>query len=162
MHICKNEDADADTDVSIQTVLFSYLTKEIPLADNCFSTQTCIHVKMCSIMVIVFGNGISDLNSNSWQASFTSCFHFCLCPWERHESISSSSNRATFEINKKKKVKKAIPILVVKFSVPCMYCPVGWGYRKHWPLLCRGVRPPPNECPEYMALNNLMVRFQRC
>ena len=29
-------------------------------------------------------------------------------------------------------------------------CPVGWGYRIYWLLLCRGVRPPPpNECPRY-------------
>ena len=28
-------------------------------------------------------------------------------------------------------------------------CPVGWGCRIHQLLLCRGVRPPPNECPGY-------------
>ena len=28
-------------------------------------------------------------------------------------------------------------------------CPVGWGCRIHWLHLCRGVRPPPNECPGY-------------
>ena len=28
-------------------------------------------------------------------------------------------------------------------------CPVGWGCRIHRLLLCRGVRPPPNECPGY-------------
>ena len=28
-------------------------------------------------------------------------------------------------------------------------CPVGWGCRIHRLLLCRGVRPPPNECPRY-------------
>ena len=28
-------------------------------------------------------------------------------------------------------------------------CPVGWGGRKHLLHLCRGVRPPPNECPGY-------------
>ena len=28
-------------------------------------------------------------------------------------------------------------------------CPVGWGYRIHRLLLCRGVRPSPNECPGY-------------
>ena len=39
-------------------------------------------------------------------------------------------------------------------------CPVGWGCRIHRRLLLyRGVRPPPNECPD-MTLNNLMVRFQ--
>ena len=27
-------------------------------------------------------------------------------------------------------------------------CPVGWGCRIHRLLLCRGVRPPPNECPD--------------
>ena len=32
-----------------------------------------------------------------------------------------------------------------------MYCPVGWGCRIHWLLLCRGKRPPhkKNECPGY-------------
>ena len=28
-------------------------------------------------------------------------------------------------------------------------CPVGWGCRIDRLLLCRGVRPPPNECPRY-------------
>ena len=28
-------------------------------------------------------------------------------------------------------------------------CPVGWGYRIHQLLLCRGVRPHSNECPIY-------------
>ena len=28
-------------------------------------------------------------------------------------------------------------------------CPVGWGSWMHRLYLCRGVRPPPNECPEY-------------
>ena len=30
-------------------------------------------------------------------------------------------------------------------------CPVGWGCRIHWLLLCRGVRPPitTTECPGY-------------
>ena len=28
-------------------------------------------------------------------------------------------------------------------------CPVSWGCRIHRLLLCRGVRPPPNECPGY-------------
>ena len=28
-------------------------------------------------------------------------------------------------------------------------CPVGWGCRIHRLLLCRGVTPPPNECPRY-------------
>ena len=40
-------------------------------------------------------------------------------------------------------------------------CPVGWGYPIHRLLLCRGVRPPTNECPD-MTLNNLKVRFQQC
>ena len=39
-------------------------------------------------------------------------------------------------------------------------CPVSC--RIHWQHLCRGVRPPPNECPGNMTLNNLMVRFQQC
>ena len=30
-----------------------------------------------------------------------------------------------------------------------MGCPVGWGCRIHRLLLCRGVRPPANECPGY-------------
>ena len=28
-------------------------------------------------------------------------------------------------------------------------CPVGWGRRIHGLFLCRGVRPPSNECPGY-------------
>ena len=28
-------------------------------------------------------------------------------------------------------------------------CPFGWGCRIHRLLLCRGVRPPANECPGY-------------
>ena len=30
-----------------------------------------------------------------------------------------------------------------------MSFPVGWGCRIHRLLLCRGIRPPPNECPGY-------------
>ena len=30
---------------------------------------------------------------------------------------------------------------------PSLYCPVGCGCRIHRLLLCRRVRPPPNECP---------------
>ena len=30
-----------------------------------------------------------------------------------------------------------------------MACPVGWGFWIHKLLLCRGVRPPSNECPGY-------------
>ena len=30
-------------------------------------------------------------------------------------------------------------------------CPVSWGCRIHRLLLCRGVSPPPNECPGYDA-----------
>ena len=31
-----------------------------------------------------------------------------------------------------------------------VFCPVGWSYKIHRLLLCRGVRnPPPNECPGY-------------
>ena len=32
---------------------------------------------------------------------------------------------------------------------PNTNCPVGWGCRIHQLLLCRGVRPSPNECPGY-------------
>ena len=28
-------------------------------------------------------------------------------------------------------------------------CPVGWGNRIHRLHFCRGLRPPPNECPGY-------------
>ena len=28
-------------------------------------------------------------------------------------------------------------------------CPVGWGSRIHRLFLCRGVRPPANQCPGY-------------
>ena len=28
-------------------------------------------------------------------------------------------------------------------------CPISWSCRIHWLHLCRGVRPPPNECPGY-------------
>ena len=30
-----------------------------------------------------------------------------------------------------------------------LYCLVGWGCRIHWLHLCRGVNPPPHECPGY-------------
>ena len=32
-----------------------------------------------------------------------------------------------------------------------MLCPVGWGCRIHRLYLCRGVRPPPNECSGYVT-----------
>ena len=44
-----------------------------------------------------------------------------------------------------------LTISLYRWSSTCKYpsCPVGWGCRIHWLLLCRGVRPPPNECPGY-------------
>ena len=36
---------------------------------------------------------------------------------------------------------------------------IGWGCRIHRLPLCKGVRPPTNECPD-MTLNNLMVTLQ--
>ena len=41
-----------------------------------------------------------------------------------------------------------------------MYCPVSWGCRIHWLLLCRGVGLLPQTSVLDMTLNNLMVRFQ--
>ena len=39
---------------------------------------------------------------------------------------------------------------VSAFSLLTIFCcPVGWGFRIHWLLLCRGVRYPPCECPGY-------------
>ena len=42
------------------------------------------------------------------------------------------------------------------FSAPSI-----WGCRIHRLYRCRGVRHPPNDCPD-MTLNNLMVRSQWC
>ena len=42
--------------------------------------------------------------------------------------------------------------MIIQFSLKQLKninCPVGWGFRIHQLLLCRGVRPPPNECPGY-------------
>ena len=39
--------------------------------------------------------------------------------------------------------------------------PVSWGCRIHRLHLCRGVRLPPNECPD-MTLSNLIMRPQQC
>ena len=43
--------------------------------------------------------------------------------------------------------------ILKKFScspvVTTDHCPVSWGCRIHWLHLCRGVRPPHNECPGY-------------
>ena len=35
------------------------------------------------------------------------------------------------------------------YFIQNLLCPVGWGCRIHRLLLCRGVRPLPNECPGY-------------
>ena len=46
----------------------------------------------------------------------------------------------------------SVPIFCSKIFLPLSHpvvCPVGWGCRRHRLLLCRGVRPPPNECPGY-------------
>ena len=41
-------------------------------------------------------------------------------------------------------------ILIRRNHLPSIFfCSVGWGCRIHRLLLCRGVRPPPNECPGY-------------
>ena len=37
---------------------------------------------------------------------------------------------------------------VVIILVICYHCPVIWGCRIHRLHLCRGVTPPPNECPD--------------
>ena len=39
--------------------------------------------------------------------------------------------------------------LIVSFQSLHKFCPVGWGSRIHQVILCRGVRPCPNECPRY-------------
>ena len=52
----------------------------------------------------------------------------------------------------KKRDKKIGPTSIedgVNASLQGLNCPVGWGCRIHRLLLCRGVRPPPNECPGY-------------
>ena len=36
-----------------------------------------------------------------------------------------------------------LPVLNSMIYFHCSFCPVGWGCRKHWLHLCRGVRPPP-------------------
>ena len=56
----------------------------------------------------------------------------------------------------------AIPKKDFNVLIHFIYCPVGWGCRIHWLLLCRGVRPPPPTRVLDMTLNNLMVRFQQC
>ena len=49
-------------------------------------------------------------------------------------------------LNNKKSRKLHTPSYICFLKLPC---PVRWGCRIHWLLLCRGVRPPPNECPGY-------------
>ena len=46
-----------------------------------------------------------------------------------------------------------------RYALYQMVCPVGWGFRIHWLLLCNGVRPTPTSVLD-ITLNNLMVRFQ--
>ena len=48
---------------------------------------------------------------------------------------------------RKKKKSGVVKYLIV--TSPKLDCPVGWGCRIHWLHLCRGVRPPPYECPGY-------------
>ena len=40
-------------------------------------------------------------------------------------------------------------ISILSMSDTDSLLPVGWGCRIHWLHLCRGVRPPPNECLGY-------------
>ena len=54
-----------------------------------------------------------------------------------------------------------ILIFISPFSFSSL-CPVGWGYRIHRLLLCRGGKTPPPTSVLDMTLNNLMVRFQQC
>ena len=49
--------------------------------------------------------------------------------------------------------------VINKIYLQIIYCPVNWGSRIHTLHLTRGVRPPPNECPD-MTLKNLIVKFQ--
>ena len=51
----------------------------------------------------------------------------------------------------------------IEILLPKIFCPVDWGCRIHWLLLCKEVRPPPPPPIQVdMTLNNLMVRFQWC
>ena len=48
-----------------------------------------------------------------------------------------------------------IYIYIYIYNSPKRNCPVSWGCTIRRLHLCRGVRPPPNECPD-MTLNNLV------
>ena len=46
-------------------------------------------------------------------------------------------------------VRSHCRLSLVHLFLQTVVCPVGWGCRIHQLLLCRGVRPPPHECPGY-------------
>ena len=53
---------------------------------------------------------------------------------------------------KKKKKKKNLGSFknaINKKRLQILFCPFDWCCRIHRLLLCRGVRPPPHECPGY-------------
>ena len=65
--------------------------------------------------------------------------------------MSSSNFQAKqFVVSKKKKF--------CTYALKCPY-PIGWGCRIYRLHLCRGVRPPPNKCPD-MTVNNLILRLK--
>ena len=46
-------------------------------------------------------------------------------------------------------IKWLIHCLLISSSSLLFHATSIWGCRIHWLLICRGVRPPPNECPGY-------------
>ena len=71
--------------------------------------------------------------------------------------VSCTSIKTKFILTSQETLLPRDPLLTLNCVLWCgsndvaliVDCSVGWGCRIHQLLLCRGVRPPPNKCPEY-------------
>ena len=85
-----------------------------------------------------------SINVVTWRSNQESWRHLQLLklPWKPsyllHKKFSTSD-----------KLRKLWSAHDYEEEISKENCPVGWGRRIHRLLLCRGVRPPSNECPIY-------------
>ena len=135
----------------------------------CKHTHTLIYIYIyiISFSLLMVGN----TNSQCYILLYRSCQTFCLTDLESTTSRHVNS-RSTIHFNNciswlEIRVQTLrvsigtffyitiyISLYIYIYIYICTYtyihiCPVGWGSRIHRLLLCRGIRPPPNECPGY-------------
>ena len=122
-------------------------------------TVIIINIRLIGLVCRVFANGPGDqkvlyLFMRIVEHNIYDWFEFgvfLLLDWMSYQGYKANS--ALFYPQKERKnYIKTFPkdIRYEKCKQPDPgFCPVGWDCRIHQRLLCRGVRPPPNEWPKY-------------